>query len=124
MPKNILLVEDDQFLSTLLKKRLQKEGFNVLHAEDVKSALELAQSEKPDLMLLDIILPDESGFDVMEKMAADPRYKKMPIIIISNLGQDADIEKGRKLGAVEYLVKAQVTIDEIIEKIKQYLPAF
>ncbi len=119
--KVILLVEDDQFLSTLLKNRFLKEGFKVLHAISGEQALELLKTSKPNLVLMDIILPEKSGFEAMEAILADPRYGQPPVVIISNLGQSSDIEKGKRLGAVDYFVKAKVSIDEIVEKIKDLL---
>jgi len=123
MPENktILLVEDDQFLSTLLKNRLKKEGFEVLHAVSGNQVLELLKTKKPDLVLMDIILPEKSGFEAMEAMLADPRYGQPPVMIISNLGQASDIEKGKRLGAVQYFVKAEVSIDEIVKKVRDFL---
>lgn len=119
--KQILLVEDDQFLSTLLKNRLQKESFDVLLAKNGDEALVILEKNKPDLVLMDIILPGRSGFEAMEAIISDPRYGKAPVMIISNLGQESDIAKGKQLGAVDYFVKAQTPIDEMIKKIKEYL---
>jgi DNA-binding response OmpR family regulator len=122
MPK-ILLVEDDQFLSFLLKNRLQKEKFEVILAKDGEEALKFLKETTPNLILLDLILPQKSGFEVMEEIRNDPqmRSRELPIIIISNLGQPEDISKGRELGAIEYFIKAKTPIDELIEKIKEFL---
>ena len=119
--KTILLVEDDNFLSTLLKNRLVKEGFEVLHATSGSQALELLQTKKPDLVLMDIILPEKSGFEAMEAILADPRYGQPPVMIISNLGQPSDVERGKRLGAVQYFVKAEVSIDDIVTKVKEFI---
>lgn len=119
--KTILLVEDDQFLSTLLKNRLTKDGFEVLRAGDGNRALDLLKTKDPDLVLMDIILPDKSGFEAMEAILSDPRYGQPPVMVISNLGQPTDIEKGKRLGAVEYFVKAEVEIGEIVQKVKDFL---
>lgn len=119
--KQILLVEDDRFLSTLLKTRLKKEGFGVLFAQNGNEALELLKKTKPDLILMDIILPEKSGFEAMEAIISNPQYGKTPIMIISNLGQESDIARGKELGAIEYLVKAQTPIDTLIDKIKGHL---
>ncbi len=99
----ILLVEDDIFLSSLLKKRLEKETIEVILAKDGEEALDLLKTNKPNLILLDLILPKKSGFEVMEEIYNDPQMiaKKIPIIIISNLGQTEDIKKGQELGAIE-----------------------
>jgi CheY-like chemotaxis protein len=120
--KNVLLVEDDKFLSTLLKNRLEKEGLNVMYAQDGEKALEMLRSgEKPDLTLLDVILPKKNGFEVLEEMQQDPVIKDIPTIIISNLGQDADIARGKDLGAIEYYIKAQTSIDDLVSKVKNFV---
>ena len=119
--KIILLVEDDQFLSVLLKNRLVQEGFNVLLAVTGDEALKILETNKPNLILMDIILPAKSGFETMESIMADPKYGRVPVMIISNLGQDSDIARGKQLGAIEYFVKAQISIDEMVIKIKEFL---
>jgi DNA-binding response OmpR family regulator len=121
--KNVLLVEDDKFLSTLLKNRLEKEGLTVNHVSDGESAITALQETIPDLTLMDIILPKKNGFEVLEEIRQDPRMKGLPIIIISNLGQASDIAKSRELGAIEYYVKAQTSIDDLVVKIKNFLKA-
>ena len=116
----ILIVEDDKFLKTLLEKNLKKENFEIIAAEDGISAIDKIVQEKPDLILLDIILPKKSGFSVLEEINKDENLKKIPVIIISNLGQPQDIERGRKLGAKEFLVKASLSLEELIRKIKEF----
>ena len=121
--KKILLVEDDSFLSSLLKNRLQKEGFEVVLAKDGDEAINYLRNINPDLLLLDLILPKKTGFEVMEELRSNPQLQgnsNLPIIIISNLGQQEDIDKSRQLGAIEYYVKAKVSIDQLIEKIKGF----
>lgn len=120
-PKNVLLVEDDVFLSSLLKNRLTKEGFEVTHAVDGDQAVEILRTAKPDLILLDIILPKKSGFEVMEAIRQDPQLYRSPIIIISNLGQDADVARGKDLGAIEYFVKARTSIDDLVAQVRKHL---
>jgi len=117
----ILVVEDDIFLSSLLKARFGNEGFSVLYAADGEAALEVLKNQKPTLMLLDLILPKKSGFEVMEAMQSDPQLNKVPIIIVSNLGQDSDIARSKELGAVAYFVKAKTSIDYLVEQAKNYL---
>lgn len=119
--KTILLVEDDMFLSSLLKTRLQKEHFVVVHAKDGEEALAFLRENRPDLILLDIILPKKSGFEVLEAVRSDPQLNQSPIVIISNLGQESDVQTGKELGAVEYFVKAKTSIDELVARIKDYL---
>lgn len=117
----ILLVEDDPFLSALLKTRLQNEGFAVARAMDGEQAVQALKTSKPSLILLDLILPKKSGFEVMEMIQSDPELAKAPIIIISNLGQESDVQRGKELGAIEYFVKAKTSIDDLVEKIRQFL---
>lgn len=119
--KTILLVEDDVFLSSLLKVRFQKENFTVVHVVDGEEALNFLRENKPDLILLDIILPKKSGFEVLEAARSDPQLNQSPIIIISNLGQESDIQTGKELGAIEYLVKARTSIEDLVLRVKQYL---
>ena len=120
----ILLVEDDPFLSTLLKNRLEKEKFEVVVAHNGPEALTLLREHKPELILLDLILPGKSGFEVLEEVRSDPQLKdkaSIPVIIISNLGQESDIERGRELGAVDYFVKARISIDDLIKKVNGFI---
>jgi two-component system, OmpR family, alkaline phosphatase synthesis response regulator PhoP len=116
----ILLVEDDQFLSSLLKTRLEKEKYDVTLAHDGDEALRVLRSQKPGLILLDIILPGKSGFEVLEEMRADPQLQdktSIPVIIISNLGQESDMERGKELGVADYFVKARISIDDLVKKV-------
>lgn len=122
--KTVLLVEDDKFLSTLLKNRLEKEGLVVTHASDGEEAVNILRSgQKPDLTLLDVILPKKNGFEVLEEIQQDPGMTHLPIIIISNLGQDTDVARGKSLGAIEYYVKAQTSIDDLVAKVKSFIGA-
>jgi len=117
----VILVQKQFFLSHLLKTRFEKAGINIQRAGDGEEALELLKTIKPDLILLDIIIPKKSGFEVMEEIKASPSLKDIPIVIVSNLGQEADIVRGKDLGAIEYFIKAQTSIDVMIEKIKGLL---
>lgn len=117
----VALIEDEPLLSNLLKQRLEKEGMEVLDIHDGETALEKLKTEKVNLILLDVIIPKVSGFELMEKIKEDPAYEDVPIIIISNLGQDSDIEKGRNFGAVGYFVKAHVSIEELVGEIKKFV---
>lgn len=119
--KTILLVEDDHFLSTLLKTRLETEGYNVILVGDGDAALNQLENISPDLMLLDIILPNKSGFETLEAIMSNPKYAKVPVVVLSNLGQDSDITQGKRLGAIDYLVKAQLSLDDIVLKVKEHL---
>ena len=119
--KKLLLVEDDPFLSSLLKTRLLNEGFDVSYAADGEEALTMAKKVVPDLILLDLILPKKSGFEVMEVLQSDPQLSLIPIMIVSQLGQDQDMKKGKDLGAVAYMVKAKISLEKLVEEAKTFL---
>lgn len=119
--KKILLVEDEPLLANLLKQRLEKDGIEVTLARDGEEALARLRESKPDLILLDIILPKISGFELMETLQADPQFERAPVIVISNLGQESDVARGAALGAIEYFVKAKVSIEELVEHVKTFL---
>ncbi len=114
----ILVIEDDKFLSMLLKGRLEKEGIIVNQAFNGEEAIDFLKKEIPDLILLDLIMPQMSGFEFLETMRQDPQYASIPVVVISNLGQDNDIEKARSLGVIDYYVKVRTSIDDLILKIK------
>ncbi len=118
MAKTILIVEDDKFLRELIVRKLRKENFNITEAIDGEEGIKKIKEEKPDLVLLDLILPGIDGFEVLSKMKEDMSLAQIPVIILSNLGQKDDVERGLKLGAVDYLIKAHFTPGEIIEKVK------
>jgi len=120
----ILVVEDDKFLRDLLVGKLFSEGFHVKSAIDSRGALEVLHNkdeEKPQIVLLDLILPGENGFSVLEKIKHDDNLADIPVIILSNLGQKEDIDKAMELGACDFMVKANFTLDEIVEKVKGIL---
>lgn len=117
----ILIIEDDQFLRDLATTKLKREGFEVFGAVDGNEGLKLLSSSNPDIILLDIILPGIDGFEVLRRIKADKDHKNIPVILLSNLGQRSDVERGLALGAKDYIIKAHNTLDEIIEKIKSAL---
>ncbi|MFH1643286.1 MAG: response regulator [Patescibacteria group bacterium] len=121
MPQKILVVEDDKFLRELITQKISNEGFDVVGAVDGEDGIKKIKEEKPDLVLLDLILPGIDGFEVLSQMKADPTVKSIPVIILSNLGQREDVERGIELGAKDYLIKAHFTPVEIIEKVKANL---
>jgi DNA-binding response OmpR family regulator len=121
MSKKILIVEDDKFLRELISKKLKGEGFSVSEAVDGEAGLKQIKEIKPDLVLLDLILPSIDGFEVLSRVKEDPAIKSIPVIILSNLGQKEEVERGLKLGAYDYLIKAHFTPGEIIEKIRNIL---
>ena len=119
----VLIVEDDKFLSELISTKLSKEGFDVILATDGESGLQKAVSEKPHIILLDIMLPGMSGFEVLQSLKAhqDKAAAAIPVLILSNFGQESKVKQGLELGAKDYLVKANFTTGEIVEKIKNTL---
>jgi len=119
--KTILIVEDDKFLRELISRKLSGEGFDALEAVDGEEGIKKIKEGKPDLVLLDLILPGIDGFEVLARLREDPEISSIPVIILSNLGQREEVEKGLKLGAIDYLIKAHFTPGEIIEKIKNAL---
>ena len=119
--KKILVVEDDKFLRELIIQKLLSEGYSTAEAVDGEEGIKKIAEEKPDLVLLDIILPGIDGFEVLKQAKANEDIKDIPIIILSNLGQQDDTDKGIELGAKDYLIKAEFTPGEIIEKIKAVL---
>lgn len=117
----ILLVEDSEFLRGLLMKKLISEGFTVLEAFDGEAALRmLKQKEGINMVLLDMVLPEMDGFKVLEKIKSDSKYKNLPVIIISNLGQEEEVQRALKLGATDYIIKANFTPSAIVKKIKEH----
>jgi len=121
MAKKILVIEDDKFLRELITRKLSDDGFVTVEARDGEEGIKKVKEEKPDLVLLDLILPSIDGFEVLSQIKKDENLKSIPIIILSNLGQKEEVEKGLKMGAVDYLIKAHFTPGEIIEKIKSIL---
>lgn len=119
--KKILIIEDDKFLRELISRKLSSENFEVIEAVDGESGLKKAKEEAPELILLDLILPGIDGFEVLAKIKEDAAVASIPVIILSNLGQRDDVERGLKLGAVDYLVKAHFTPNEIIKKVQEVL---
>ena len=120
--KRILLVEDDNFLSELLSKKLADSQATVTRAANGEEAVTIVKANpKFDLILLDLMLPKMGGFEVMEVINADEKTKGTPIIILSNLGQKNDVEKGVSLGAKKFLVKAILSLDEIVDAVSEII---
>jgi len=119
--KKILIIEDDDFLRSLAVTKLEKEGFTVLMAADGQAGLATATAEIPDLIILDLMLPVMSGFDVLKSIKAADATKNIKVIVFSNLGEDSDIKTCLDMGANDYLIKANFTLDELVEKIKGML---
>ncbi|HHE45828.1 MAG TPA: response regulator [Candidatus Moranbacteria bacterium] len=121
--KTIMIVEDDSYIMDIYKTKLLKEGFKIITANDGVQALKKLEEEKaqPDLILLDIMMPHLDGLSVLKKLQVNERWKFIPVILLTNLGQKEKIQKGFKLGAKDYLIKAYFTPAEVVEKINQYL---
>jgi len=119
---SILLVEDDSFISGMYQTKLAGLGYKVELQEDGEAAADrLKQDPLPDLVLLDVVLPKKDGFEILEALRADARTKKLPVILLTNLGQKPDVERGISLGADDYIIKAHYTPSEVVEKIKAVL---
>ena len=119
--KKIVIVEDDEHIAKVYRLKLESEGMDPIIASDGEEAVVKIFSEKPDLVLLDLMLPKKDGFWVLEEVKKNPKNSKAPILVISNLGQKIDQERAMALGATEYLVKIDYPIQDIIDKIKSYL---
>ncbi len=119
--KKILIIEDDQFLSLILKGRLEKEGFAVAQAFDGQAGLDALKKEIPDLIILDLIMPRMSGFEFLEVLRTDPQFGNIPVVAATNLGQESDIQKARSLGVIDYYVKAQTALDDLVRMLKAVL---
>ena len=119
--KKILLVEDDLFMAELLSGELERAGFAMTTAKTGKEGVEKFESISPDLVLLDLLLPDMHGFDVLQKIRQDPGRGKTKVIILSNLSEGRDMEEARRLGATDYLVKVNYSIPEIVQKAREWL---
>jgi DNA-binding response OmpR family regulator len=119
--KKILFIEDEAALQKTFRDVLEKEGYQMISALDGESGLRLARSEKPDLILLDLILPRKDGFEVLKELKEDEATKGIPVIVLTNLEDIESVEKAIDLGATTYLVKAQYTLEEVIQKVKKAL---
>jgi DNA-binding response OmpR family regulator len=118
---HLLVVEDDEFLVKMYESGLTKEGFFVTTAGNGEDGLRVAGEIKPDLILLDLIMPKMDGFTCLEKLQEDNVTKRIPVIILSNLGQDSDIKRGLEMGAEDYLIKTDHTVKQVAEKVRKVL---
>lgn len=117
----ILFIDDDNFLRKVYKAELSDNGYEVVLAVHGQDGINLAKSEKPDLIILDMIMPQKNGFEVLGELKKDPLTKDIPVIILSNLGQEKDVARGLSMGAVEYLVKDNMSLESVLGKLQQYL---
>lgn len=118
---SILIVEDDIFLGGILTKKLEKKGVAFALAQTGEEALVKAKEHKPRLILLDLILPKMDGFEVLEQLKADADLAEIPVIVFSNLGREEEKERAFALGAKDFVVKAQTTLDDLVEVIHHYI---
>lgn len=118
---HILIVEDEEFLVRAVKDNLVSEGYTVSVAMDGEAVFDEIKKKKPSLILLDLLLPKKNGFDVLRDIKANPEWQLIPVIILSNLGEDSEIKRGLELGASDYFVKSQHPIQEVMDKVKEYL---
>jgi len=117
----ILIVEDDQTLVRMYQTKLTLEGFEVEVSFDGKVGLEKLKDFSPDLILLDLAMPKMDGFEFLEHLSKEEKWKKIPVLILTNLGQEPDVEKAKALGAKDYLIKVDLTPKQVVDKVKQYL---
>ncbi len=119
--KIILVAEDDALYASVYQNKLTKEGYGVVIAINGLEAVKKAGELKPDLILMDLIMPEMDGFTALEKIKSDPATKTIKVVVMSNLGQDSDIKRAKDLGAEEYFVKANISIQELMDKVKTYI---
>ncbi|MEK7656085.1 MAG: response regulator [Patescibacteria group bacterium] len=119
--KTILIAEDDRFLLKTLTLKLKKAGYNIITAVDGYEALAKYKDSKANLMLLDLVMPKKSGFEVLKEINKDGEKKLMPIMVLSNLGQESDIEQVKTLGVDTYLIKANYTLQQIVDEVKKQI---
>jgi len=118
---HVLLIEDDNFLIDIYKTKFEMEGFKVNVSDNGELGLSDAKKKKPDVILLDILLPKMDGFAVLKKLKSDKVTKSIPVILLTNLGQKDDVEKGLELGAADYLIKAHFRPSETVDRVKNIL---
>jgi len=120
-PRRILIIEDDEFISDVYQKKLALEGYSVDLARDGEEALRKIREQKPDLVLLDIMIPLKDGFQVLSDMRNDSSLSDIRVMVMSNLSQGKDIARAKELGAVDYIVKSNVGLPEIVARVRRQL---
>lgn len=119
----ILIVEDDAFLSSMYADKFQTEGFDVATATNGTDALKTASERVPDIILLDVMLPQMDGFSVLEQLKNEEKTKNIPVLLLTNLSQKEDVERGQQLGAADFLIKAHFMPNEVVKKVRTVLSA-
>lgn len=117
--KKLLLIEDDKFLVKFFGYKLKKLGYSIILLEDGFNALKVVKKEKPNLIMLDLLLPKKNGFEVLSELKKTKEVKSIPVIVVSRLGMKSDIEKVLKLGATKYLVKSESTFNDIARAVRE-----
>ncbi len=118
--KTILIIEDDLFLDKLLKRKLEKRKYHVYYLENGIEAVSAARHYKPDLILLDLVMPQKNGFETLKDLKADPQTKSIPVLVLTALEVESDIQTAISLGATKYLKKSQLSFDDVVAVIDQY----
>lgn len=121
MAKVVLMIEDDPLIVKIYSTRLKADGYEVYSAENGEDGLKLLSEKKPDLIILDVMMPRIDGFGVLSRIMADEQMKSIPVLVYSNLAADEEIVRAKSMGAREFIVKADVSPTEMVAKIKQYL---
>ncbi|HEX8966126.1 MAG TPA: response regulator [Patescibacteria group bacterium] len=119
--KYIFVAEDDTFYLNIYQSKLEKEGYEVGIAKNGQQTIEEIKKRKPDLLLLDLVMPIKDGFEVLKEIHDNVTLKGIKVIVVSNLGQEEDVKKAKELGAVDYIIKANMSITQIMEKIKSHI---
>ena len=115
----VLIVEDDKFLQKILSMKFGGDGFDVVSAFDGEEAVKMILAEKPKLILLDLILPKMNGFEVLAEIKTNTKTKDLPVVVLSNLGQEEDIKRAREMGAIDFLIKSNISIQDVVHKAKE-----
>jgi DNA-binding response OmpR family regulator len=121
MKEKILIVEDDKFLGEFLLKRLKEEGFEVFLATNGEEGFNLAREKRPELIILDLILPEKNGYEVLEDLKKNPLTSNIPVLVLSNLGQKEEVEEAFRKGAEDFLIKAYYSLDDIALRVRLHL---
>ncbi len=119
--KKILIVEDDEHIVRVYEMKFVREGYEIIVTANGEVAIEKITSEKPDLIILDLMVPKKDGFMVLEEIKKIPILAKIPVLVLSNLGQQSDKDRARALGANDYMVKVDYSMQEVVERAKSYL---
>lgn len=116
---SVLLVEDDEYLQSIYASRFELAGCKVYKSKNGEEAIAIAKKEKPDIVLSDILMPKMDGFEMLKRLKQDKETKKIPVVLLSNLGQEDDVEKGKKMGAADYIIKVHHTPTEIYDRVAE-----